>query len=124
MQDLQPFSDKSVLVVEDDFIVAFDVQTMLEDRGALVLGPAATLTEARALLARQRPSLALLDVNLNGEYVFALADELLALEVPCLFTTAYADDERLFPPHLRCVPRITKPVLPDVLIAQVLRMMR
>jgi two-component system, response regulator PdtaR len=124
MQDLQLFRELSVLVVEDDFIVAFDVQTMLEDRGARVLGPASTLSEGHALLARQRPSFAVLDVNLNGEYVFALADELQAQCVPFVFTTAYADDDRLFPPQLRSVPRLNKPVLPDLLIGQLLRMIR
>lgn len=114
----------TVLVVEDDFIVAFDMQTLLEEQGARVLGPAANLAEARELLAKERPTVAVLDVNLGGDYVFPLADELLAKDVPFVFATAYADDDRLFPQQAPIAPRLSKPVLPNVLIAQLLRIAR
>jgi CheY-like chemotaxis protein len=114
----------TVLVVEDDFIVAYDMQMMLEEQGARVLGPASCLAEAQALLAKERPTAAVLDVNLGGEYVFPLADELRAQDVPFVFATAYADDDRLFPQATRSAPRLPKPVLPNVLIAQLLRLKR
>src|SRR5690606_36357720 len=101
---------------------AYDMQTMLEEQGARVLGPATSLGEARQLLAGERPTAAVLDVNLGGEYVFPLAEELLAREVPFVFATAYADDDRLFPQTARNAPRLSKPVLPNVLIAQLLRL--
>lgn len=104
------FKGVTVLVVEDDFIVAFDMQTMLEDQGARVLGPASSLTEARQILQKEQPTVAVLDVNLNGEYVFPLVTELNAREVPFVFATAYADDERLFPQEVRTAPRLSKPV--------------
>lgn len=115
-------SGMTVLVVEDDFIVAYDMQMMLEEQGARVLGPATSLAEAKELLAKERPTVAVLDVNLNGEYVFPLADELRAKDVPFLFATAYADQDRLFPQTARGVPRLAKPVLPNVLISQLLRL--
>lgn len=117
-----PMSGMTVLVVEDDFIVAYDMQMMLEEQGARVLGPATSLAEAMALLAKERPTVAVLDVNLNGEYVFPLADELLAKDVPFLFATAYADQGRLFPPATSNVTRLSKPVLPNVLIGQLMRL--
>lgn len=117
-------SGMTVLVVEDDFIVAYDMQMMLEEQGARVLGPAASLAEAQALLASERPTVAVLDVNLGGEYVFPLADELRAKDVPFLFATAYADDDRLFPQTARSAPRLAKPVLPNALIGQLLRLKR
>jgi two-component system, response regulator PdtaR len=117
-----PMSGMTVLVVEDDFIVAYDMQMMLEEQGARVLGPATGLAEAQALLAKERPTVAVLDVNLNGEYVFPLADELRAKEVPFLFATAYADEDRLFPQDVRNVTRLSKPVLPNVLIGQLMRL--
>ena len=49
------FDGVTVLVVEDDFIVAYDMQSLLEEQGARVLGPAATLAEARELVAKKRP---------------------------------------------------------------------
>lgn len=117
-------SGMTVLVVEDDFIVASDIQTSLEEQGARVLGPAANLAEAQELLAKECPDVAVLDVNLGGEYVFPLAEELLAKHVPFVFATAYADEERLFPDQARAAPRLPKPVLPNVLIGQLLRIKR
>lgn len=117
-----PMSGMTVLVVEDDFIVAYDMQMMLEEQGARVLGPATSLAEAKQLLANERPTVAVLDVNLNGEYVFPLADELRAKDVPFLFATAYADQDQLFPQTARGAPRLSKPVLPNVLIAQLMRL--
>ncbi len=107
-----------VLLVEDDFIVAFDMQVLLQDCGAEVLGPASTVAEGQALVARERPDAAVLDVNLNGEFVFGLARQLREQGVPMLFATAYADDDGLFSAADRSVPRVAKPVLPAVLIAQ------
>lgn len=119
-----PMSGMTVLVVEDDFIVAYDMQTLLEEQGARVLGPAVNVAEAQELLAKESPTVAVLDVNLGGEYVFALADELLRKDVPFVFATAYADNDRLFPQQARTAPRLSKPVLPNVLIGQLLRIKR
>jgi two-component system, response regulator PdtaR len=118
------FEGVTVLIVEDDFIVAFDLQTLLEEQGARVLGPAATLADARALLTREVPTIAVLDVNLNGDFVFPLTKDLRARHIPFVFATAYADDDRLFPSEDRSVPRLSKPVLPNVLVAQLKRLLR
>jgi CheY-like chemotaxis protein len=101
------------------------MQTLLEEQGALVIGPSANLQAGQAAFAAARSAvqLAVLDVNLNGEYVFPLAAELQAAGIPFLFATAYADDERLFPEALRDVPRLSKPVLPNTLIAQLQRLL-
>jgi two-component system, response regulator PdtaR len=117
------FHGMKVLVVEDDFIVAYDMQSMLEEQGAEVIGPASSLQEARALLADSQPNAAVLDVNLNGEYVFPLAEDLRARGIPFLFATAYTDDDRLFPPATKQVLRLAKPVLPNVLISQLRKLL-
>jgi CheY-like chemotaxis protein len=113
----------TVLVVEDDFIVAFDVQTLLEDAGATVVGPATSLAEAREVLAKSLPTVAVLDVNLNGEHVFPLVADLDRRKIPYLFATAYADNENLFPAEARAAPRLAKPVLPNVLIGQLKKLL-
>lgn len=100
------------------------MQAILEEQGATVLGPAASLDEARSLLEGSSPNVAVLDVNLNGELVFPLAEELHARRIPYVFATAYADDERLFPDSTRAAPRLAKPVLPNTLLAQIERMLR
>jgi DNA-binding NtrC family response regulator len=116
--------DVRVLVVEDDFIVGFDMQMLLEEQGARVLGPAASLAEARSLLAQNSPQVAVLDVNLSGELVFPLVEELQKRDIPYVFATAYADDDRLFPESTRQAPRLAKPVLPNVLIGQIAKVLR
>jgi two-component system, response regulator PdtaR len=107
-----------ILLVEDDFIVAFDMQTLLQDYGADVLGPAATVAEGLSIVAGSKVDAAVLDVNLNGEFVFSLAQRLREQSVPLLFATAYADDDKLFPDADKAAPRVAKPVLPNVLITQ------
>jgi CheY-like chemotaxis protein len=114
---------KTVLLVEDDFIVGFDMQTLLEEEGASVVGPATSLAEAKALLARSEPAVAVLDVNLNGEFVFPLVADLRRRAIPFVFATAYADDERLFPEEARSAPRLAKPVLPNVLIGYLTKLL-
>jgi two-component system, response regulator PdtaR len=116
-------SGMTVLLVEDDFIVAFDMQTLLEDAGATVVGPAASLVEARDVLGKTLPTVAVLDVNLNGEHVFPLLGDLERRKIPYLFATAYADNENLFPERARLAPRLAKPVLPNVLIGQLKKLL-
>jgi two-component system, response regulator PdtaR len=97
-----------VLVVEDDYFVALDMCRALRRRGAIVVGPAANMQNGRELLRQQQPTCALLDVNLNGEFVFELATELRAQRVPTIFTTGY--DTAFLPFSLRDMPCLQKPV--------------
>lgn len=108
--------------MEDDLIVAFDMQTLLQEYGAEVLGPAYSVDEGREIAARTRPDAAVLDVNLNGEFVFSLAQQLRQREVPFLFATAYADDDGIFPDAETQTLRVAKPVLPALLVAQIRRL--
>lgn len=56
---------KTVLIVEDEFLIAIDLKLLLERRGWWVLGPAATVEEALGLLDDELPAVALLDVTLE-----------------------------------------------------------
>jgi CheY-like chemotaxis protein len=115
----------NVLIVEDDFIVAYDIQTLMEEQGATIVGPAASLDEARSVIAASATPIhvAVLDVNLSGAFVFPIAAQLRRAGVPFVFATAYADDDRLFPPDLKDAPRLAKPVMPNVLIGQLRRLL-
>ena len=114
-----------MLIVEDDFIVAYDMQTLLEEQGATVLGPSANIEEARNTIAANTGSIdvAVLDVNLGGQFVFPIAADLRRAGIPLMFATAYADDERLFPEELKDAPRLAKPVLPSALIGHLRRLL-
>jgi CheY-like chemotaxis protein len=90
--DIQGHAGRRVLVVEDEAMIAMLVEDMLSDLGCAVVGPAHGLSEALELVRGPRAlDAALLDVNLGGVPVFALADELRAMGVPMIFSTGYGD---------------------------------
>jgi len=78
---------KSVLVVEDEFLVALDMETILVDAGFEVLGPVGSVAEALRLIGDQKPDAALLDNNLNGQSVGPVAAALGEQRVPFAFVT-------------------------------------
>lgn len=98
----------NVLVVEDDYFVAKEMAAILREHGANVLGPVPDVARGRALLSDNVPDCALLDVNLKGQFVFELAEELIDKGVPSVFTTGY--DSSFLPVQLRKAPCLQKPI--------------
>lgn len=87
---LEPKSDPiSVLVVEDEAVLAIDLQQTLEEEGYRVLGPVGRVDRALSLLEHETPDVAVLDLNLQGHPATAVAERLRALGVP--FVVASAD---------------------------------
>ena len=84
-----PPDGRLVLVVEDEFLIAMDLEQLLRRHGWRVLGPAATVAQALRLLAGETPDVALLDVNLRGELVTPVAAALRAGGVPFVLASAY-----------------------------------
>lgn len=98
-----------LLVVEDEYLLADELATELEDAGAVVIGPAGDLAAATALIRReQRIDAAILDVNLGGEMVFPAADLLIERGIPIILTTGY--DISALPARFGGVPLCEKPV--------------
>ena len=109
VRGVAPLAGRRVLVAEDEWFVALEVEERLQAAGATVLGPVPSLAEALALLdAKPPPDVALLDVNLGGEMAFPVADRLLAEGVPVVLATGY--NERDVPARPRRLPRLEKPV--------------
>lgn len=103
---------RRILVVEDEFLMANVLRLALTRYGAEILGPAATLERALALVeAVDRIDGAILDINLRGAMTYPLADALMRRKVPFVFATGY--DEEVVPDSYRHVPRCEKPVRPD-----------
>ncbi|HEX2527226.1 MAG TPA: hypothetical protein VHL31_13140 [Geminicoccus sp.] len=101
-------SGTRVLVVEDVYVIADDLQHELEHAGAEVVGPVPTLDAAMKLVTAG-PGIdgAVLDVELNGQKVFPLAAELSNRGVPFVFVTGY--DQSMIPAEHSHVPRYEKP---------------
>ncbi len=113
---------QSVLVVEDEALVAMLVEDALLDAGATVLGPVATVAEALALLERETPHVAVLDLNLAGETSTPVADALVARGIPFVVATGYGADG--LPPGHDSVPVLAKPYDPDDLTMALSRLVR
>jgi CheY-like chemotaxis protein len=100
---------RRVLVAEDEYMLAEDLREALEQQGAEVMGPVATVADALALLKEgPAPYVAILDINLRGEMVYPVADVLRAMGIPFLFATGY--DAQAIPEAYADIPRAEKPL--------------
>ena len=89
------FSGRRVLLVEDEPIVAWLLKDMLVDLGCSVIGPAADVNQALAMIDAESIDVAVLDVNLRGQMSYPIADVLVARGVPFVFSTGYDKDRLL-----------------------------
>lgn len=96
-----------ILVVEDEFLVATLLEDDLQQAGCVVVGPFANLASALRASRQARFDLAVLDVNLNGEMVYPLADELAERQIPFIFLSGYGLQS--VPEKYRAAPRVAKP---------------
>jgi len=101
---------QSVLIVEDEYLIALDLQLLLEAQGWRVIGPVATVRDALQLLERELPSVALLDVNLGAELVTPVAAFLKAHGVPFAVASAYDNPEQYGGEVLAGAPNAGKPL--------------
>jgi CheY-like chemotaxis protein len=104
----QQMSSCRILVVEDETLVALQLQGDLEDEGHHVIGPATSLKQGLTLAEQEDIDAAFVDVRLGRETSAAIADKLLARNIPFAFATGYSDVTML-PDHLRKVPKLGKP---------------
>jgi CheY-like chemotaxis protein len=96
-----------VLVVEDEALIAMDLGAALRGAGCEVVGPVARPDRALGHVDAGAIDAAVLDINLGGETVFAVADALARREVPFVFVTGY--DRGALPERLRDRPLLGKP---------------
>jgi ActR/RegA family two-component response regulator len=102
-----------VLVVEDNWSVAGALKSALERLEMSVIGPAATIAEARRLTATNNPRLAVVDMNLKGELACDLIEELHARGTSVVVVTGYTAPAVAMENVVAC---LRKPVSVDELI--------
>lgn len=78
-------SQPTVLVAEDDFIIACDLCDTVREAGFSVEGPHADVASAMRAFQTNRPDLAILDVHLGNEVVYPLAEKMIAENIPVIF---------------------------------------
>ena len=97
-----------ILIVEDSYLLVLTLEGMCEDLGWRIIGPATRLNEAMELAQTEMFDAALLDVNLDGEMSWEIADVLYARGIPFAFCTGY-DQTDMLPDHLVGSPVVAKP---------------
>jgi DNA-binding response OmpR family regulator len=100
---------KTVLIVEDEYMIAMDLQFMLEANGWRIMEPVGSVQEALHLLDGELLMVALLDVNLGTELVTPVALALKTLGIPFAVASAYDRPEQYGGDVLRGVPNAGKP---------------
>jgi DNA-binding LytR/AlgR family response regulator len=98
-----------ILVVEDELLIAMELEALLHHLACEVIGPAASVRRALGLLDRERPDAGLLDLNLKGQPATPVAAELRARRVPFVLVTGYGA-ALASAPELRDAPRVSKPI--------------
>ena len=104
-----------ILVVEDNFLAAEVIRAALEDGGYTVVGPVGRVADGVRLAKAEALDAAVLDINLNGDRCFPIAETLRGRGVPFMFLTGY-DGSSMIPAELQDTRRLGKPILERQLI--------
>ena len=108
MPSKNSFGGGRILVVEDDLLVVADLVDMLHSMGADVIGPIESINKALERLDRLSGFVgAVLDLNVQGQLIFPLAEELSRRNIPYVFSTGY--DDSVLPPEYAGIRRFSKP---------------
>jgi CheY-like chemotaxis protein len=97
-----------VLIAEDNVFAAMELERVLVELGYEPVGPVAQLDQALGLAQQEALDGALLDVDLRGELVFAVAEALERRRIPVIFASGHDTDD-MFPPPFARHPRLRKP---------------
>lgn len=97
---------RRVLIVEDEYFAAMELQRLVEEAGGEVVGPAGTLADARALVADDIDG-AILDLRLDGNTSVPVAEALRRRGIPFLLVTGL--EPEMLPPEVAGSPRLGKP---------------
>ncbi len=105
---------RRALIIEDEPLVALDIATLLEADGFEVAGIAASIDEALTIISHAEVDVALLDGNLRGQAVDAVASALQEKNIPFVFVSGYGREN--LPARFSGVPVVAKPFSDQQLI--------
>ncbi|MGC4005498.1 MAG: hypothetical protein QM811_21220 [Pirellulales bacterium] len=103
-----PLRNRRVLLVEDEALIALDLEAMVTDAGMSVAGPISTLVEAIEAAAMTDVDVAILDVNLQGDLIWPAAEIIQGRCIPIMFLTGY--DKSMVPEKFKSCLRLQKPI--------------
>ena len=96
-----------ILVVEDEYLIRMLLEDMLADLGYEVAAAVGTIAEASELAAKGDFNAAVLDVNLDGQEIYPVAEILAKRGLPFVFVTGYGENSLIDPYRNR--PALQKP---------------
>jgi CheY-like chemotaxis protein len=102
-----PATPARILVVEDEYLIRMLLEDMLADLGHTITAAVGTIAEAKDAAATSEFDCAVLDVNLDGQEVFPVADILIKRGKPFVFVTGYGEGG--LPEAYRGRPALQKP---------------
>jgi CheY-like chemotaxis protein len=114
--------DFRVLVVEDELLIAMELDAVLQEAGFTVVGPVSSVDEALDAIQAQHPDAAVLDVSLYGQRVTPVAEVLLSINTPFVLTSAYQPSDLAPDTALAAARNLGKPT-PQAELVKVLRQM-
>ena len=110
---LQLESGNRILLVEDEILVAMMMRDILTEIGFAVVGPFSRLSDAMVAAVHEEIDAGIIDVNLEGNFVYPVAEVLVARQLPFVFVTGYGVES--IDARFGHVPIIKKPVQRQVL---------
>ncbi|MXP45328.1 response regulator [Allopontixanthobacter sediminis] len=108
----------SVLIIEDEALIAMELEMAVENAGASIVGPIGRLDEGVKAAQERVVDVALLDIDLGGQESFPIADILIERGVPFVFHTGHGQRHeiaKLYPEILVCTKPTGLPCLIDAL---------
>ena len=96
-----------ILVVEDEYLIRMLLEDMLADLGYEIAAAVGTIAEARDVAAKGDFNAAVLDVNLDGQEIYPVAEILAKRGLPFVFVTGYGENSLIEPYRDR--PALQKP---------------
>lgn len=104
-----------ILIVEDEFLLAMDLQSLLNDIGYKNIDLANDVSRAFELLDTASPTFAILDVNIGRDPVFPVAEKLASRDVPFVFLTGLSREK--LPVEWQSYPVLSKPINGTALVS-------
>lgn len=114
---------KDVMLLEDQLLIALDVEEMLGAMGFQNVTTVSSVAHALRHLQMSPPDLAVLDVNLGSDTSIPVAEELQRRGIPFVFATGYGDGATI-PEHLRQTAIVRKPYSEESLRAELSKTLR
>lgn len=102
----------SVLIAEDDSLIAADLAATFQEMGASIVGPVSTVSEALEIVAQaERLDGAVIDIKLQGGMAFPIAEALIKRGTPFVFASGYG--ETAIPAFFGSIVACEKPARPE-----------